>query len=144
MNVAKKVFQHIEDELEPVDVEGWQALAPKSTIEQMQQSTVSGVVRLLPLFDAYTLDIGRTGEPILPKQYRQQVFRQQGWTTAVVLVDGMIKGVWDYKTKENPKTVMVEMFEPPTKRIQESIEAEVVRLGEFLSTAVALEYGPIT
>ena len=143
VNVAKRVFQHIEDELEPVDVEGWQALALKSTIEQMQQSTVSGVVRLLPLFDAYTLDIGRTGEPILPKQYWKRVFRQQGWTTAVVLVNGMIKGVWNYKTKETKTTITVEMFEPPTKLIQEGIEAEVVRLGEFWSTGVVLEYGSI-
>ena len=76
VNVAKKVFQQIEDELEPVDVEGWQALALRSTVEPMQQSAVSGVVRLLPLFDAYVLDIGRTGEPILPKPYWKQVFRQ--------------------------------------------------------------------
>lgn len=144
VDVAKKVFQQIEDELEPVDVEGWQALALKSTLEQMQQSTVSGVVRLLPLFDAYVLDIARTGAPILPKQYRKQVFRQQGWTTAVVLVDGIIKGVWDYKSNEKAKTIAVEMFEPPTKLIREGIEAEVVRIGEFLSSEIVLEYSPIT
>jgi hypothetical protein len=60
VNVAKKVFQQIEDELETVDVEGWQALALRSTVEPMQEAAVSGVVRLLPLFDAYVLDIGRT------------------------------------------------------------------------------------
>lgn len=143
VNVAKKVFKQIEDELEPVDVEGWQALALRSTIEPMKQASISGVVRLLPLFDAYVLDIGRTGEPILPKQYWKQVFRQGGWTTAVVLVDGIIKGVWDYKTKGAQTTIMVEMFDPPAKIIQRGIEAEAARLAEFLNTGVVVEYGPL-
>lgn len=143
VNVAKRVFQQIEDEIEPVDVEGWQALALRSTIEPMQQAAVSGVVRLLPLFDAYVLDIGRMGEPVLPKQYWKRVFRQQGWTTAVVLVDGLIRGVWDYKLKDTTTAITVEMFDPPTKQVKQGIEAEAVRLGAFLNTAVALEYGPI-
>jgi hypothetical protein len=143
VNVATKVFEQIEDELEPVDVEGWQALALRSTIEPMQQSAVSGVIRLLPLFDVYVLDIGRAGEPILSKQHWKQVFRQQGWTTAVVLVDAIIKGVWDYKTKGAQTTIKVEMFDPPTKPIQKGIEAEAARLGGFLNTAVVLEYGSI-
>ena len=143
MNVAKKVFKQIEEELEPVDVEGWQAVALRSTIEPMRQADLSGVVRLLPLFDAYVLDIGRTGEPILSKQYWKQVFRQGGWTTAVVLVDGIIRGVWDYKAKETQTLITLEMFDPPTKFIQQGIEAEAARLGGFLNTAVVLEYGPL-
>lgn len=101
VNVAEKVFKQIEDELEPVNVEGWQALALRSTIEPMQQAAVSGVIRPLPLFDVYVLDIGRAGEPILAKQHWKKVFRQQGWTTAVVLVDAIIKGVWDYPKSGN-------------------------------------------
>ena len=143
VNVAKRVFKQIEDELEPVDVEGWKAVALRSTVEEMQQSTVSGVVRLLPMFDAYVLDIGRMGEPILAKQYWKRIFRMQGWTTAVVLVDGLIKGVWDYKTQNTQTTVTVEMFDAPTKSIQQGIEAEASRLGEFLNTEVIVEYGLI-
>jgi hypothetical protein len=143
VNVAKRVFQQIEDELEPVDVEGWQALALRSTVESMQEATVSGVVRLLPLFDAYVLDIARMGEPILPRQYWKQVFRQGGWTTAVVLVDGIVKGVWDYKTSGTRTKFTVEMFDPPTKLIQQGIEAEAARLAGFLNTEAELEYGPI-
>lgn len=143
VHVAKQVFQQIEDELEPVEVEGWPALALRSTVEPMETMTLSGVVRLLPLFDAYTLDTGRTGEPILPKRSWKQVFRSGGWTSAVVLVDGIIKGVWDYKTKETQTTITVELFDPPTRRLQEGIEAEAARLGGFLGTAVVVEYGPI-
>ena len=61
----------------------------------------------------------------------------------MVLVDGIIKGVWDYRTNETQTTITVEMFDPPTKLIQNGIEAEAARLGGFLNTAVASEYGPI-
>jgi hypothetical protein len=83
------------------------------------------------------------GEPILSKQHWKRVFRMQGWTTAVVVVDGIIKGVWDYKANGAQTTVKVEMFDPPTKSIQKGIEAEAARLGAFLNTAMIVEYGPI-
>jgi hypothetical protein len=57
------------------------------------------VVNLLPLFDAYVLGLGRDLEPLLPKSYQRRVFRPQGWVSAVVLVDGVIRGVWEYKTQ---------------------------------------------
>ncbi|NJL53974.1 winged helix DNA-binding domain-containing protein [bacterium] len=143
VTVAKNLFKQIEDELEPVEVEGWRALALKSTIEQMQQSKVSSMVRLLPMFDAYVLDIARIGEPVLPKQYRKRVFRQQGWTTAVVLVDGIIEGVWNHKTNETEMTITVEMFKPPTEQVREGIAAEAARLGKFLDSEVTLIYDSI-
>lgn len=143
VSIAKKLFEQIEDELEPVDVEGWQAVALRSTVEQIQASTVSGVIRLLPMFDAYVLDIARMGEPILPEAYWKRVFRQQGWTTAVVLVDGIVKGLWDTTTKGSQTTVTVELFDSATKPIEKGIEAEVARLGTFLNSEIILEYGSI-
>lgn len=61
VNVAKKLFKQIEDELEIISVEGWEATALRATLDPMQQAATSGVVRLLPLFDAYVLDIARSG-----------------------------------------------------------------------------------
>lgn len=143
VSTAEKILKQIDDELETVDVEGWQALALKSTVEAIRQSGVSGVTRLLPLFDAYVLDIARMGEPILPKQYWKRVFRQQGWTTAVVLVDGIIKGLWDYQATESQTTVTVELFAEPTRQLQEGIMAEAAWLGDFFGTTVKLNYDSI-
>src|SRR4029450_5444366 len=97
----------LEDELDTVDVEGWQAQALRTTIVPMQklETEADGVVRLLPLFDAYTLGLGRDIEPLLPNAYKIQVFRPQGWISAVVLVGGQMKGVWEYKTGRTQTTV---------------------------------------
>ena len=137
---AKKVFKSLEAELETVDVEGLPGLALRSTFEPMQNLEPSDTIQLLPLFDAYTLGIGRDIEPLLPKAFKSRVYRPQGWISAVVLVGGYIKGVWDYKTRRGQTLVKVQLFSSPTALIKRGIEAEAERLGSFLNTQVALEY----
>ena len=141
---AKKLFRSIEDELETVDVEGWQAFSLRATVEPMQKLEAQGeaqeVVRLLPLFDAYTLGLGRDIEPILPRAYKSRVFRPQGWVSAVVLVDGRMEGVWDYEVRPSQTTVRVRMFASPAASTHEAIEAEAERLNAFLNTRVVLKF----
>ncbi len=138
---ARKLFQSIEDELEAVEVEGRRALALRTTLEPMQRIELSGSVNLLPLFDAYVLGLGRglELEPLLPREYQSQVYRPQGWISAVVLVDGTMKGVWEHQIRRSQTTLKVRMFSSPTPAIQRGIEAEAERLGAFLNTKVFLE-----
>jgi hypothetical protein len=137
---AKKLFRSIEDELEEVDVEGWQALALRTTLGPMQRSETSATVRLLPLFDAYTLGIGRDIEPLLPPAHKLKVYRPQGWISAVVLVDGRIEGVWEHKAGRAQTTVKVRMFSPPKASTRKGIETEAERLEAYWNTEVALEF----
>lgn len=141
---ARKLFMSIEDELEAVDVEGWHGQALSTSIEQMQNVETPGdgpaVVRLLPLFDAYTLGLGRGIEQLLPAAYKSRVFRPQGWISAVVLVDGSMKGVWEYKAGHSRTVVTVRMFESSSAEIRKGIEAEAERLTGFWNTEVALEF----
>jgi hypothetical protein len=132
---ARKLFQSIEDELEPVDVEGWRAYALRSTLEPMQQIEPTQTIRLLPLFDAYVLGLAYSIGYLLPKAHKSRVFRIAGWITAVVLVDGRIEGVWDYKTGGGQTVVTVTMFSPPSAGVRQGIETEAQRLNAFLDTA---------
>jgi hypothetical protein len=140
MTTAKRLFQSLEDQLADVDVEGWRAIALRTTLEPMQRLEAPDTIHLLPLFDAYTLGLGRDVEPLLPQAYKCQVFRSQGWISAVVLVNGSIKGVWQYTTRRAQTSVKVQMFASPTASIQKGIAAEAERLGAFLNTKVALVY----
>jgi hypothetical protein len=144
MGPTRKLFRSLQDELEAVDVEGWHALALRTTLESMQGLEASGAVRLLPLFDAYTLGGGRDIEPLLPRAFKNRVFRPQGWISAVVLVDGFMKGVWEYKTGQSRTTVRVSMFPAQASsartKVREGVAAEAERLGAFLNTRVTLEF----
>ena len=106
----------------------------------MQKLEAKGSVNLLPLFDAYVLGLGRDLEPLLPMSYKNRVFRPQGWISAVVLVDGYMRGVWKPKTIRSQTIVKVHMFSSPTASVRRGIEVEVERLGTFLNPTVALEY----
>ena len=137
---ARKLFQSIEDELETVEVDGWRAYALRSTLEPIQSIERTSSINLLPLFDAYTLGIGhaRNMEPILSEAFRNQVYRPQGWISAVVLVDGCMEGVWEYKIRRSQTLVKFRMFSQPSASVQKGIEAEAERLGAFLNTEIEL------
>jgi hypothetical protein len=139
---ARKLFRSLANELEQVEVEGWPALALQETLEPLQNSELTGSVNLLPLFDAYVMGIGRglDIEPILPKAYQSLVYRPQGWISAVVLVDGYIKGTWVTTSRTSQTILKVNLFSPVSAAVRTGLEAEAERLSAFLDTKVVLEY----
>ena len=139
---ARKLFRSMESELETVVLEGRPTMVLRATLEGIRNAELSGTVSLLPLFDAYVMGIGRSSdiEGLLPLEYQRLVYRPQGWISAVVLVDGYIKGVWEYKRQHSQMTVMIRMFSAPTASVKHGIDAEAGRLGAFLNTQVVIEY----
>lgn len=140
LGAARQLFRSLGDEIAAVEVEGWRAVALRSTLEPMQQREPPNEVRLLPLFDAYTLGLGRDLDPLLDRVHKSRVFRPQGWITAVVLVGGRMEGVWNYDARSAHTVVKVQMFSAPTPAIRDGIAAEVERLAAFWSRKVILEF----
>jgi hypothetical protein len=138
--LARKLFQSIAEELEEVEVEGWRAFALCATLPLIQSVEPVEVVLMLPLFDAYTIGVPRDCEPLLAQAYRRQVFNLQGWTFAVVLVNGSIQGTWNSTTRRSQVVVKVRMFSPPTASVRKGIEVEADRLSDFFGAKVLLEY----
>lgn len=136
----RKLFQSIAEELEEVDVERWRALALRTTLEPMQSLEPAETIHMLQLFDAYTIGIPRDLELVLAKMHKSLVFRQQGWITAVILINGSIQGVWQYATRRWQTLVKVSLFCPSTTGIRKGIEAEMERLRDFFKKNVMLEY----
>jgi hypothetical protein len=133
---AKKLFRSLGDEVERIDVMGWQAWALVSTLEELKSLKTAHVVRLLPQFDAYVLGISRDCEPILPKTHKTRVYRPQGWISAVVLVDGRMAGVWEYDFQNSRVALNFEMFMPVPARTRHGLRAEAKRLAEFLGAKI--------
>jgi hypothetical protein len=138
---GKKMFAALGDEVETVDVDGWQATALRSTLEAMAAGQPAPSVRLLPMCDVYVLTQSRQLEPVLAPEHKGQVFRPAAWVSAVVLVAGKIEGVWEYETRQDQTRVQVRMFTTPAKQMRQGIEAEAERLASFLDTQVVVEFG---
>jgi hypothetical protein len=138
--LAKNIFQSMEDELEEVEVEGWRAFALRSTVPLIQSAEPAEHIHLLPLFDAYTIGVPRDCEPLLAAVYKRRVFNLQGWTFAVILVNGSIQGVWSYTVQRGLTVVKVNLFSPSTASIRRGIDAEAARLSHLFGKQVVVEY----
>ncbi len=139
---AKKTFTAIAGETEEVDVEGWRATALKSTIQSMQELEPSGEVHLLPAFDVFTVGLarGKDLERLFALEHQKKIYRPQGWVSAVVLVDGFIRGTWDYKVTSSKLSAIINLFGSLSEEIKEKIAGEAERYGKFLNSPVFLEF----
>jgi hypothetical protein len=126
---TKKAFHLLGDEIEPVDVEGWKAMAlVDSDIEHAHSHKA---VHLLPGFDPYVLSASHHSEYLLPDAHKTKVYRAQGWISPVVLVDGRIVGTWEYERKRSDIMVTIHPFNRLGEVVQTFIYHEAKRLKEY-------------
>lgn len=138
---ARAAFRALAGELTQVEIEGWPAVALTETLEPMRSSSHTGTVRLLPLFDAYVVGMGRRDDiaALLPPEQYKRVFRMAGWVSAVVLLDGRIAGTWETRGRGSGTDLTVQMFSRPTGALLECLEHEAQRLGSFLGMPMSVQ-----
>ncbi|WP_126552678.1 winged helix DNA-binding domain-containing protein [Dictyobacter kobayashii] len=137
---ARKLFQSLAAELAEVEVAGWRAFVLRATLPLMQSIEPAEQIHLLPLFDAYTLGVPRGCEALLAQAHKRKVFNLQGWTFAVILVNGSIQGIWSSTSRRAHTVVKVSLFSPATASIRQGIEIEAERLSLLLGKEIVLEY----
>jgi uncharacterized protein YcaQ len=96
-------------------------------------------VRLLPIFDSYLL-AHREKEHLLSAQHYKRVYRNQGWISPVVLMDGAIAGVWSHKLQNKKLFVDIEPFGKLTKAAKAGIEREAAHLAAFFEGKLNLKF----
>ena len=97
-------------------------------------------VRLLPAFDQYVIAATRQAEHFLPGDFRDRIYRQQGWLSPVVLVDGVMAGVWRHERRGRRVAVDVEPFGRLTAAQRSAVSDEAGRLATHLGGEPALSY----
>jgi len=68
------------------------------------------------------------------------VYRDQGWLSPVVLVDGRAIGVWSHRKKGERLEITVEPFAAIPAAIRSRIEDEAGDLGRFLEGAADVRF----
>jgi hypothetical protein len=122
----------LRDETADIEVEGQRMVMLAADVEELLASEPEGVVRLLPAFDHYVVAAPRDVEAVLPSAFRGLVYRPQGWLSPVLLVDGVIAGVW----AQNGGVVEITPFRPVSAGVRDAAETEVERLGAFVGEAL--------
>jgi uncharacterized protein YcaQ len=98
------------------------------------------LVRLLPGFDMWTIGAARDAAPLLDPAEKKRVYRNQGWISPVLLVNGRMDGVWKHERKGKRLVVAIEPFGKLPKRARAEAEAEAERLAGFLGGALELSW----
>jgi hypothetical protein len=100
------------------------------------------VVRLLPLFDPYTVAVRRNGERPLAGPEKDLVYRQAGWISPVLMVDGELAGVWEHSETKTGVRVDIRPFAPLEPAIARLAADEAERLGHHLGETIELAFDP--
>jgi hypothetical protein len=128
-----------EGELEEVDVEGTRAWALAGDVKAMRRSSSKLPIRLLPGFDVFVVG-NRPKQALVERKFEARVFRQAGWVSPVVLIEGMAAGVWRHEKQARTVEVTVEPFAKLPSARKKAIAEEAARLGKFLGAPVRVEY----
>jgi uncharacterized protein YcaQ len=145
---ARGLLRSLGDELEEVDVEGdrsWRLADDGGTADGRQSRTN---VRLLPEFDCYLVGC-RPRDRLVPAAV-QRAGAKRGLhrvhfhsPIAILLVDGVVAGIWQRRAERGRVTLTAEPFERLTSRQRSLLRQEADRIGGVLETPVSLDVGPV-
>ena len=137
---AGRILKATADELEEVDVEGQRAWALATDVPRLRKvARARHPVRLLPAFDVYVTG-SRPKESLVEKRFEPRVFRQAGWVSPVVVVDGKVAGVWSQEPSGRRVHVAVQPFAKLSAAQKNEIAEEAGRLGTFLGVEAVVSY----
>ncbi len=128
--------------IEEVDFEG----APAWVVAGDTEFTAEAVrgVRLLPYFDAYAI-AAQPRERMFPgSAYERALAGGQAGNYPVLLVDGVVAGVWHQRRQGKRTTVTVEPLARLTRAQERELREQVERVGEVLEAGPELVVGKVT
>ncbi|MFI0356371.1 winged helix DNA-binding domain-containing protein [Actinomadura sp. 9N407] len=137
---ANEVFASMAGELEQVDVEGsveWVTAGDTAVPSDPPRG-----VRLLPYFDTYAYRVGNQPPQILyPGEAADRVLPAN---FQVLLVDGVVAGLWHQRRSGRRLTVTVEPLVTLSPGQLADLDAQVERVGEILEAEPEMTIGKVT
>lgn len=121
-----------------VDVEGQPAWALDADLPDLATASARNVARLLPAFDPWVIGMARR-EPTIDPRHVGRIYRQQGWVSPVILVNGRIAGVWRHTRTGRRLALELEPFEPLPTWAQRQLASEARRLAKFLDCELSVQ-----
>jgi hypothetical protein len=136
MKEIRAVPNLLDGELTRVGVSGRPGLMLSADQDELMSSRPArDSVRLLPGFDPYML--GHADKtPLLEPEHYKRVYRNQGWISPVVVVNGEVSAIWSSKRRGKLLSIEVEPLRNLPKRIRLLINEEAASLAAFLDTAI--------
>lgn len=127
----------IADETDEVEVEGYRGRMLAADARRLEAAEPEPSSRLLGGFDPYVIAF-RPREQLVAPEHQAKVFRQAGWVSPTLLVDGRVAGVWSYDRAAGRIDVTVEPFGRLGAGVRAALREEAELLEGFLGAPVGL------
>ncbi len=137
---AERWIRALGDDVAEVAVEGEAGWMLAADVDAAAAASPSGVVRLVPAFDQYVVGAPRDAPAMLSTEHKARVYRPQAWLSPVLLVDGVMAGVWRHEVVKDRVEVEIEPFAKLGKDVVAGATAEAERLAAFLGGELALRW----
>lgn len=133
---SREVWSSLGDEIVEVSIKDEKKAMLGDDIKVLAHGSLpQDVVRLLPGFDPFLLAHAKKDHMIQDQHYKR-VYRNQGWISPAVLVNGTIMGIWSCTKKGKSLSFKAELFEKLTKAQRSKIRDEAERLASFLGGSI--------
>jgi hypothetical protein len=130
----------LESELQEIPGEKKSSLLLREDIAALNgKSETQACIRLLPSFDTYLL-AHRAKDHLLSTKHYKRVYRNQGWISPVVLIDGTVAGVWSHKLESERLLVEIELFGRLSQTMRAAIKREAERLAVFFACDLDFQF----
>jgi len=137
---ARATGELLKDELLKVNAEGNTALILRSDYARLRNSALEGhTLRLLPNFDPYMLAHVEK-DHIVDSRYYKRVYRNQGWISPVILLNGRAIGMWSIQGGTKQSVLEIEPFGNFSKKIRTMIEDEAAGLARFHERSYEIKF----
>lgn len=141
---AARLFDALGGEIEPVDVDGWRGWLPAADEVGGAAPLAAGSVHLLPHFDCYVVGAHPRARFMHPEWTDRGLTRGTASTLPVLLLDGVLAGLWHRHRTGRRLDVTVDPFTPLGTRQRAQVEAEAARIAAILETATStVHFGPV-
>ena len=141
---ALEAFEAMADELERVELKGTPAWVVAGATAAGDASAVAGI-RLLPYFDAYVV-AAQPRALLYPGAAASRALSPsaQAGNYPVMLVDGVVGGVWHQPRSGRRLTITVESLTPLSAAQRRGLEDEAALVGTVMETDTTLDIGEVT
>ncbi len=137
--VTGPAFDRLVSTLESVTVDGERAFVLRADLDELAASTPDRSPTLLPSFDTFLL-AHQTKDHLVEQRFYKRVFRNQGWLSPVVIVNGRIVAVWFLEERAKAFAIDVQPFGALDEKARRGIAAEAEALGAFLGANCDVQY----
>jgi hypothetical protein len=137
---AQKRFEALGDEAVEVSVDGERCWLLAADVDEIRSASPPRAARLLGGFDQYVVSSNRDVTACVPADFKAAVFRQAGWISPVVLVDGAVAGVWRWERRGGRLALELEPFGRLPAWARRHVEQDAERLAGFFELPLSLAW----